>query len=95
MRRAHLPAPPPMETNERVVTGMITIGWAIALVTLVLLRGSLPEGERWWIWTCATGFGMGLFGLWYVPHLKRARARTEQRRVAAEGGAQDPPADRR
>jgi Protein of unknown function (DUF2530) len=72
-----------METNERAVTGLITIGWAIALIATLLLRDSLPAGERWWIWTCATGFAMGLFGLWYVPHLKRARARAEQRRAAA------------
>jgi hypothetical protein len=72
-----------METNERLVTGVITIGWAIALVTIVLLRDQLAPSERWWIGTCATGLGMGLFGLWYVPHLKRARARAEQRRAAA------------
>jgi hypothetical protein len=71
-----------METNEAWVTGVITIGWAIALVTLLLLRNSLPAGQRWWIWTCATGFGMGLFGLWYVPHLKRARAQAQQRRAS-------------
>lgn len=80
-----------METNERIVTGVITIGWAIALVTIVLLRDQLAPGERWWIWTCATGFGMGLFGMWYVPHLKRARARAEQRRAAKAGGANDGP----
>lgn len=91
MRVAHRPAPPPLETNEPMVTAVITIGWAIALVTVVVLRDLLAPGERWWIWTCATGFGMGLFGLWYVPHLKRARARAEQRRVAAAARADDRP----
>ncbi len=76
-----------METDERAVTGLITIGWAIALITVLLLRHHLPAGERWWIWTCATGLAMGLFGLWYVPHLKRARARAEQRRAVARQAA--------
>lgn len=81
MTRQYRPAPPPFETNEQVVTGLITIGWAIALITLLLLRGRLPAGERWWIWTCLAGFVMGLFGLWYVPRLKRRRARTAQQRA--------------
>jgi hypothetical protein len=88
MRRDYRPAPPPLEANERLVTVLGTAGWAIALSTLLVLRDQLPAGERWWIWTCATGFAMGLFGLWYVPHLKRRRARTAQRRAeAAIGGA--------
>src|SRR6266446_10382512 len=83
MTRQYRPAPPPMETNERLVTALVTAGWAIALITLLLLRDQLPAGERWWIWTCATGFAMGLFGLWYVPRLKRLRARTARRQAAA------------
>jgi len=58
-----------------VVTGVLTAGWAVALVVLLIVRGSLPPGERWWIWTCACGLIMGLFGYWYVPRLKRTRAR--------------------
>jgi hypothetical protein len=30
---------------------------------------------HWWVWTCVVGVVMGLFGLWYVPFLKRRRAR--------------------
>ena len=54
-----------------MVTGVITAGWAVALVVLLIVRGSLPAGERWWIWTCVTGLVLGLFGYWYVPRLKR------------------------
>jgi multisubunit Na+/H+ antiporter MnhE subunit len=74
------PAPPPLEANDELVTAVITAGWAVALVVLVLLRDQLPADERWWIWTCLAGLVMGLFGLWYVPRLKRARARGAARR---------------
>ncbi len=72
--------PPPLEANDQLVTGVFTAGWAVALIVLLIVRGDLPAGSRWWIWTCATGFVMGLFGLWYVPRLKRARARATERR---------------
>jgi hypothetical protein len=65
--------PPPLEANDVRATLVITAGWAIALIVLLIV--GLPSGERWWIWTCLTGLGMGLFGLWYVPVLKRGRAR--------------------
>ena len=57
------------------MTASITLGWAIALVVLLCVRGSLPAGQRWWVWACVAGVAMGLFGLWYVPFLKRRRAR--------------------
>ncbi len=67
--------PPPLEANDQLVTGAGTGGWAIALVILLVIRGSLPAAAQWWIWTCVTGVVLGLFALWYVPRLKRARAR--------------------
>ncbi len=79
--------PPPLEANDQLVTGVAAAGWAIALVVLLIVRGSLPAGDRWWIWTCVTGLAMGLFGLWYVPRLKRTRARAAAGRAA--GGAPD------
>ncbi len=69
------PAPPPKEADDRLVTAVITAGWAVALVALLFARDSLPPDSRWWVWTCAAGLVMGLFGLWYVPLLKRGRAR--------------------
>ena len=69
------PAPPPREADDRLVTVVITLGWVLALVVLVIVRDALPSGVRWWVWTCVTGVVMGLFGLWYVPFLKRRRAR--------------------
>jgi hypothetical protein len=74
------PSPPPLEANDQLVTAVITAGWAVALVVLLALWDEIPTGERWWIWTCAAGLVMGLFGLWYVPRLKRSRARSAARR---------------
>jgi hypothetical protein len=80
------PAPPPLEANDQLVTAVITAGWAIALIVVVIARGSIPGPDRWWIWTCATGLGVGVFGLCYVPVLKRSRIRSAQRRAAQQSG---------
>ncbi len=71
--------PPPLEGDDQLVIRVITAGWAVALVVLLIVRGSLPPGQRWWIWTCVCGVAFGLFGLWYVPRLKRGRARAAAR----------------
>ena len=86
------PAPPPKEADDRQVTAVITVGWAIAFAVVVTVRNSLPADARWWVWTCAFGLAMGLFGLWYVPFLKRHRARLAARRAQLDV-ASDPAAD--
>ena len=73
--------PPPLEANDQLVTGIVTAGWAVALIVLLIVRGSLPADARWWIWTCVAG--------WYVPRFKRGRSRAAARRAAAQS---DPPA---
>jgi hypothetical protein len=80
------PAPDPLEANDQLVTGVITAGWAVALVTLLAVRSDIPAADRWWIWTCAAGLGLGVFGLLYVPHLKRSRERAARRRAAGSSG---------
>ncbi|HEX3514817.1 MAG TPA: DUF2530 domain-containing protein [Trebonia sp.] len=86
------PAPPPREADDRQVTLAITIGWVLALIVLLSVRSVLPADVRWWIWTCTCGAVMGLFGLWYVPFLKRRRTRIAAERAAAstepQSGAQ-------
>jgi len=72
-------APPPLEGNDRLVTVVITAGWAVALVVVLGLWTTLPASAHWWVWTCLTGVGLGLFAMAYVPHLKRARARAADR----------------
>jgi hypothetical protein len=79
------PPPPPLEANDQLVTAVITAGWAVALVVLLALWDQIPAGQRWWIWTAAAGLGMGLFGLWYVPRLKRSRARSAAHRAPGSG----------
>ena len=81
--------PPPLEANDWLVTVIGTAGWALALIVLLIIRGSLPAADRWWFWTCATGLVMGLFALWYVPRFKRARARAAARRAAAQSAPRD------
>jgi Protein of unknown function (DUF2530) len=73
--------PPPLEANDQVVIWVGTAGWAIALVVLLVIRDSLPADQRWWIWTCVCGIAFGIFASWYVPRLKRGRAR-----AADQGG---------
>jgi hypothetical protein len=79
------PAPPPLEGDDRLITGVITAGFAIALVVLLTVRSQLPTADRWWVWVAALGTVMGLFGFVYVPYLKRSRLRSaERRRLARE-----------
>jgi hypothetical protein len=67
------------------VTAVVTLGWLIALIVLLSVGSALPGDVHWWIWTCVAGLVMGLFGLWYVPFLKRRRARfTAEHERAAE-----------
>ena len=89
MKESRPAPPPPLEANDQLVTGSITVGWALALIVLLIIRGSLPADARWWIWTCAAGLVMGLFGLWYVPRFKRARARAAARRAAAQSAPRE------
>jgi hypothetical protein len=79
------PAPPPLEGDDRLITGVITGGWAIALVVLLLVRNHLSAADQWWIWVPVAGFCMGLFGFAYVPHLKRSRARAADQRQQRAG----------
>ncbi len=72
------PVTPPFEGADQ----LITAGWAIAL--LVLARGQLPAADHWWIWTCVAG--VGLFGLAYVPQLKKSRRRRREQARPAPGG---------
>jgi hypothetical protein len=79
------PAPPPLEGDDRLITGVITAGFAIAFIVLLVVRDQLAAADRWWVWVAALGTVMGLFGLIYVPHLKRSRARAAERRQLAHG----------
>jgi Protein of unknown function (DUF2530) len=81
MPRPSLPVAPPLEGNDQLVTAVITGGWVIALVVLLLVRHHLAAADRWWIWVAVAGVSIGVFGLAYVPYLKRSRARAARRRA--------------
>lgn len=87
MTRKLRPAPSPLEANDRLVTAVITGAWAIGLISVLVLRDQLAPSQRWWVWTCVVGVCMGLFALWYVPRLKRSRARAAERRAQAQAHA--------
>jgi Protein of unknown function (DUF2530) len=86
--------PPPLEANDELVTRVITAGWAVALVVLLIIHGSLRPDVRWWIWTCVAGLALGLFGLWYLPRLKRARAQSVPDQPTPDQSAPDQSAPR-
>jgi Protein of unknown function (DUF2530) len=83
--RPERPVPPPLEGNDRVITAVITVGFALALIVLLVVRDQLPHADRWWIWVAAFGTFLGVFGLVYVPILKRQRDRAAARRAAEHG----------
>ncbi len=91
MKQSRPSPPPPLEANDRRVTVVGTAGWAVALIVLLIVRGRLPADARWWVWTCAAAVAMGLFALWYVPRLKRGRARSAARRAQDQQDQQDQP----
>jgi H+/Cl- antiporter ClcA len=76
-----------LEGNDQVVAVACTAGWAIALIVLIIVRHSIPASSHWWFWTCGVGLGLGLFAMWYVPRLKRSRAKTAARRAAVRSAA--------
>lgn len=69
--------PPPLEANDRMVAAIGAAVWAVALVVVFVLSvsGQLSSSLHWWIWTCLTGVGLGLFGVVAIPWIKRGRAR--------------------
>jgi hypothetical protein len=79
MARRSLPIPPPLEGNDELITAVITGGWAIALIVVLLLHSHLAPADRWWLWVTVTGTAIGVFGLGFVPWLKRSRRRSAER----------------
>ena len=87
MSHPERPIPPPLEGDDRLITAVITAGFLVALIVLLIVRASMPAADRWWIWVAASGTALGLFGLAYVPYLKRSRQRTAERRRAEREAA--------
>ena len=79
-RRPSLPVAPPLEGNDQLIAAVITAGWVITLIVLLLVRDQLAPADRWWTWVAVAGIALGVFGLAYVPLLKRSRRRAAARR---------------
>ena len=68
-----------------------TIAWLVAVIALLPFQSTLrADGRSWWIWTCLTGFALGLLGIEYCRRRrKRARSRpagpTERSPLGAAG----------
>lgn len=67
----------PLDVDGVRTIGWTSVLWALAFVLLLPFYGSLKEaGNLWWLWTCAAGFGLGMFG---VEYCRRRRARRQAR----------------
>jgi H+/Cl- antiporter ClcA len=84
--RSSLPVPPPLEGNDELIAAVITAGWVVTLIILLIVRDQLAPGDRWWVWVAVVGCCLGVFGMLYVPWLKRSRDRAAARQ-AARGAA--------
>jgi H+/Cl- antiporter ClcA len=84
--RPSLPVPPPLEGNDELIAAVITAGWVVTLIVLLIVRDQLAPADRWWVWVAVVGCCLGVFGMIYVPLLKRSRERAAARR-AARGAA--------
>jgi Protein of unknown function (DUF2530) len=89
MSSAQRPVPPPYEGDDRLITLVITAGWVVALIVLLIVRDQLPVADRWWLWVAVAGVCTGVFGLVYVPHVKRSRERAARQRADRAAAGQD------
>ena len=61
--------------------------WLVGFLALLPFYGRLQEqGQVWWLWTCLAGFGLGLFGLEYCRHRRRARQELTERATQEPAG---------
>ncbi|MEV6317426.1 DUF2530 domain-containing protein [Streptomyces sp. NPDC051776] len=60
-------APEPLEGNVvATITGGTALWFVLFLVQLPFYTWFEDNGHLWWLWTCLTGGGLGLVGIWYV-----------------------------
>jgi hypothetical protein len=79
------PAPEPIETDEVRVVTVGTLLWGLAFLALLPFAERLsPAGAGQWLWTCATGFCLGLLGIVYCRHRRAVLRRSRTRRLEEE-----------
>ena len=69
----------PVDADGVNAVALGTLAWSVALVVLgVFFRQPLAEADAtWWIWVCAVGAILGVFGLLYVTRRREAYRRHE------------------
>ncbi|WP_375546820.1 DUF2530 domain-containing protein [Streptomyces gossypii] len=86
-------APEPLEGNVMATVASGTAIWFLLFLVQLPFYGWFDDrGQTWWIWTCLTGAGLGLIGIWYVrgrdAALRRAAAQAAETAGAAEAGTE-------
>ena len=54
------------------VVAVITAGWVVGLVVLLVLRLTGEEVRDWWLGMCGYGIALGLFGIRYCRRRHQA-----------------------
>ena len=74
-RRTYLVADvAPLDLDGVRTVGVGTTLWLLAFVALLPFYESLEADDHlWWLWTCLSGFGLGLIGLEYCRRRRAAR----------------------
>ena len=73
--RVARPDPKPLETDDVKVVAVITAGFAVGLVVLVVLRLAGEDVRGWWMGMCGYGIALGLYGVRYCRRRQAAIAR--------------------
>jgi hypothetical protein len=93
-RRQTRPTPEPLDVDAVSVVTVGTLLWGVAALALAAFARDWLErnNDTWWIWTCVSGFVLGLAGIAYVRRRRNkigriAAARAEQPPVAPSPGS--------
>jgi Protein of unknown function (DUF2530) len=79
---------PPLDVDGVRSVGVGTALWVVVGLVSLLFRTQLEEsGNEWWLWTCATGIGLGVLGVAYCLHYRR-RLRRAVPRQSSESAAE-------
>ncbi|WP_019874891.1 DUF2530 domain-containing protein [Sporichthya polymorpha] len=80
---ARRPDPEPLEVDESLVVALGTAAWFVAWAVLLVFHGRLEDnGNEWYLWTAAAGFGLGCWGWWLTRRRVEARRASRRRRAA-------------
>jgi hypothetical protein len=78
----------PAQFSECAPVAVGTAVWALLFVIGLFIQPDLADsGREWWIWSAASGVGLGLIGYLY---LRRRQARLLARARSAPPSAPDP-----